>query len=101
MVSRKARKYAYRIYRELTKMLYSDVPVEYKIEYLKLVRKISLKTRARLPSTLKLFYCKKCKSPLLPGVNAIYRLVSRPYKHIAIICLECGYKYRKGYETKD
>lgn len=101
MVSRRARRVAQRLYRELTYMLYSDVPIEYRVKYLNLLKKISMKTRTRLPPYLKLFYCKKCKDVLQPGVNAVYRVRSRPYKHIAVKCLRCGHVYRKGYETKD
>ncbi len=101
MVSKRAKKAAQRLYKELTYMLYSDVPREYRVKYLRLLKKISMKTRTRLPPHLKLFYCKKCKEVLLPGVNAAYRVRSRPYKHIAVKCLRCGHVYRKGYETKD
>jgi len=101
MVSKRARKIAYKLYKDLSYMLYSDVPREYREKYLRLIRKVSMKTRTRVPPYLKLFYCKKCKEVLLPGVNAVYRVRSRPYKHIAVKCLRCGHLYRKGYETKD
>ncbi len=101
MVSRRARKVAQRLFKELNYMLYSDVPREYRIKYLKLLKRISMKTRTRLPAHLKLFYCKKCKEVLLPGVNAVYRVRSRPYKHVAVKCLLCGHVYRKGYKTKN
>ncbi|HIQ13580.1 MAG TPA: ribonuclease P [Thermoprotei archaeon] len=99
MVSGRARKEAFRLYRELTHLLYSDIPREYRIRYLILIRKISMKTRTRIPRYLKIFYCKKCKKIILPGVDAVYRVRSRPYKHIAVKCLSCGAIYRMGYKT--
>lgn len=99
MVSGRARKAAYRLYRELTYALYSDIPREYRIRYLMLIKKISMKTRTRIPRHLKIFYCKNCKKILLPGVDAVYRIRHRPFKHVAVKCLNCGSLYRMGYKT--
>ncbi len=103
MVSRRARREAVKIYKSISNLIFSDIPTEYKNSNLRLAKKIHLKTRVKPPKYFKIFYCKKCKSVLLPGVNAIYRLRSRPYKNISIKCLECGHVYRLGYSkfTKD
>ena len=91
------------VYRSTFDLIYSDIPTDYKALNLKLVRKIYLRTRVKPPRYYKLFYCKKCKKPLIPGYNAVYRVRSRPYKNISVKCLECGHVYRYGYakSTKD
>ena len=92
------RRLARRVMDRLIKMFYEDVPNEYRRRYILLIRRISMKTRVKPPSIYRLFICKGCKKPLIPGENAIYRLYPRPYKHIYIKCLECGHVYRRGYD---
>jgi ribonuclease P protein subunit RPR2 len=57
--------------------------------YVDLARRISERTKVRIPSELKKYLCKGCKIVLVPGRNARVRL----YAHnsgIVITCLECG-----------
>ncbi len=99
MVSRKAkRRGVEEANRLLDIFLNSDIERSIKMEILDEAYKILLKVRGVKPDILKLFYCKKCRSPLYPGFNAIYRVRSRPYKHISIKCLRCGRRYRKGFK---
>jgi len=57
--------------------------------YVDLARRISERTKVRIPSELKKYLCKGCAIALVPGRNARIRL----YAHnsgIVITCLECG-----------
>ena len=57
--------------------------------YVGLARKISMRTKVRIPRAEKLYLCKECGIALLPGLNARIRL--RPGKsRIAVTCLSCG-----------
>ncbi len=75
-----------------------NTPVELADEYVELIRKISMRTRTRLPRGVKLFICRKCKRILRPGVTAVFRVRSRPKKAIAVKCLRCGYTHKYVYE---
>jgi len=98
MVSRRARKVAYREIKRLIKLLSdNDIPYTYRMKYITLIRKLSMKFRVKPPRIYRLYICRRCKKPLLPGVNAIYRLSSRPKKAIYVKCLECGGSYRYIY----
>lgn len=72
--------------------------------YVDLARRISERTKVRIPSELKKYLCKGCEIVLVPGRNARVRL----YAHnsgIVITCLECGtmkrfpVTRRKGSQT--
>jgi len=71
--------------------------------YVGLARKISKRTKVRIPRERKHYLCKKCGLPLVPGKNARVRLRS-PNSRIIISCLACGairrYPYRKRVETR-
>lgn len=54
--------------------------------YVTLARKISMKTKTRIPTTLKRKFCKHCYKFLMPGVNS--RIRTRAGK-VIISCLEC------------
>ena len=57
--------------------------------YVGLARKISMRTKVRIPRAAKMYLCKDCGIALLPGLNARIRL--RPGKNrIAVTCLSCG-----------
>ena len=66
--------------------------------YVGLARKISKRTKIRIPKEKKHYFCKKCGLPLVLGKNARVRLRS-PNSRIIISCLTCGavrrYPYRK------
>jgi ribonuclease P protein subunit RPR2 len=66
--------------------------------YVELARKISKRTKVRIPRETKHYLCKNCGQPLVLGRNARIRL--RPANsRIIISCLSCGairrYPYRK------
>src|SRR2546428_5048571 len=72
--------------------------VELSKSYAGLAKKISKRTKVRIPQEKKRYLCKNCGQPLVPGKNARIRL--RPANsRIIISCLGCGairrYPYRK------
>jgi ribonuclease P protein subunit RPR2 len=57
--------------------------------YVDLARRISGRTKVRIPGELKRFLCKGCGIALVPGQNARVRLYARN-SGIVITCLSCG-----------
>ena len=65
--------------------------------YVQLARRISERTKVRIPTDLKRYLCKNCGLALVPGYNARVRL----YAHksgIVVTCLSCG--KAKRYPTR-
>ncbi|MCV0373251.1 MAG: RNase P subunit [Nitrosarchaeum sp.] len=60
-----------------------------------LARKICTKYKIRMPYSLRLVFCKKCKSFIAPGINSRIRLGRTSVKSIRITCNLCGHTYRK------
>jgi ribonuclease P protein subunit RPR2 len=58
--------------------------------YVRIARRIAMRTRLRLPKEYRRFICRKCKSFILPGVNCRVRIQQRREPHIVITCLNCG-----------
>ena len=58
-------------------------------KYVDLALRISKRTRVKIPSRFKRYYCKKCLTPLVPGLTARIRLRSKRSPHIVITCLTC------------
>ena len=63
--------------------------------YARLVKKIAMRLRLRLPYEIRQLYCKKCKYFIIPGRNSRIRIGRYRIKGIRITCLRCGYVYRK------
>ena len=57
--------------------------------YVELARRISTRTKVRIPRDKKHYLCKNCGQPLIPGKNARIRLRSGNSR-IIISCLSCG-----------
>jgi ribonuclease P protein subunit RPR2 len=57
--------------------------------YVELARKISMRTKVRIPRADKRYLCKKCGQPLVPGRNARVR-VSPGNPRVVVTCLSCG-----------
>ena len=57
--------------------------------YVDLARRISTRTKTRIPSDVKRYLCKGCGIALVPGHNAKVRLHARN-SGIVITCLSCG-----------
>ena len=60
-----------------------------------LARKISMRLKVKMPYTLRMVFCKKCKSFIAPGINSKIRVGRTPIKSIRITCNFCGHTYRK------
>lgn len=60
-----------------------------------LARRISTKHKIRMPYQLRMVFCKKCKSFIVPGINSRIRLGRASVKSIRITCNLCGHTYRK------
>jgi len=58
--------------------------------YVKIARRIAMRTRLRLPKEYRSLVCRKCKSFILPGVNCRIRIQQRREPHMVITCLNCG-----------
>ncbi|MFQ5951364.1 MAG: ribonuclease P protein component 4 [Candidatus Geothermarchaeales archaeon] len=61
----------------------------------KLARRLSMKSRVRIPRKLKHFICHGCKGALIPGETATFRIRPRRETHIVVTCLRCGHIYRR------
>ncbi len=60
---------------------------------------LSERTNTRIPRSLKRLFCKKCKTPLIPGHTARVRLNSRgKTSYITVRCLYCGFIKRYRYK---
>lgn len=57
--------------------------------YVSLARRISKRTKVRIPGEQKRYLCKSCGMPLVQGVNARVRLYVRG-SGLVITCLSCG-----------
>ena len=60
-----------------------------------IARRISSKYKIRMPYDLRIVFCKKCKSFIVPGLNSRIRLGRTSVKSIRISCNLCGHTYRK------
>ena len=97
----KSRRLQKRIAQERVKTLflnainYSSSNPEVSRQQLEIIKRILLKFNIRLAYPYKIFFCRKCKSPLLPGMDSKIRIVNKPKLHVKILCLKCGNVYRK------
>jgi ribonuclease P protein subunit RPR2 len=58
--------------------------------YVRIARRVAMRTRLKLPKEYRRFICRKCKSFILPGVNCRVRIQQRRETHMVITCLICG-----------
>lgn len=63
--------------------------------YVKIARKIGMKTKIRIPSKFKKRFCKHCLSYLVPGVNCRVRTKNGK---LVYYCLECKRFMRYPYK---
>jgi len=80
---------------ELADAEYSSNPAR-SDAYVLLARKVGMRYLVRFPRELKVRYCKKCGSYLVPGNNCRIRLKGR---YVAITCLKCGSIKRYIYHS--
>jgi len=86
------------IIRLMNLALNPDTPIKFADRYVYLARRFSMKYKVPIPRRYKLFICKGCKRVLKPGVTAVFRVRTRPKKHLYVKCLRCGHVYRRIYE---
>ena len=67
--------------------------------YVDLARRISSRTKVRIPGELKRFLCKRCGIALVPGHNARIRLRAHS-SGIVVTCLRCGFAKRYPVRTR-
>ena len=69
--------------------------------YVELAFRISAKARLKLPRRIKRRYCRKCKTPLVPGLTARVR-VKRGCggRRLVVTCLWCGFIRRYPLKPK-
>lgn len=58
--------------------------------YIEIARRISMRTRTRIPKENRLLICRHCKKFIFPGVSSRVRIQPRREPHIVITCLYCG-----------
>lgn len=63
--------------------------------YVEIARRISMRTKVRIPREKRLLICRHCKRFIFPGVSARVRLQPRRESHIVITCLYCGKHMRR------
>lgn len=62
--------------------------------YVKVARRIAMKTKLRLPKEYRSLICRHCKSFIYPGVNCRIRIQQRREPHMVITCINCGNQSR-------
>lgn len=67
--------------------------------YVELARKISMRTKVRIPAVEKRYLCKKCGQPLVPGRNARVRVLPGNPR-VVVTCLSCGAFRRYPFTKK-
>lgn len=68
--------------------------------YVQLARKVSMRTKIRIPKEEKHYLCKNCGIALIPGLNARIRL-SPGNDRIVVTCIPCGAVKRYPFSRKD
>jgi len=58
--------------------------------YVRIARKIAMRTRLRLPTEYRRLVCRHCKSFIYPNVNCRVRVQQRREPHMVITCLICS-----------
>ncbi len=62
--------------------------------YTRLIRRISERTRTRLPEEVRRGICRGCGTVLIQGVNSHTRVRQRREPHVAVTCHTCGHVHR-------
>lgn len=63
--------------------------------YVEIMLKVAAKGRVRLSRKIKRGVCRKCKTPLVPGVTSSVRLRRKgKVKRLVVRCLVCGWTRR-------
>ena len=57
--------------------------------------RVSTRHKIKMPYEIRMLFCKKCKSFIVPGINSRIRLGRTSVKSIRVSCNLCGHVYRK------
>ncbi|MCL5092797.1 MAG: RNAase P [Candidatus Marsarchaeota archaeon] len=57
--------------------------------HVKLMRKISMHYKVRMPKAIRRSICKKCNFVLIPGMNCTLRILAKDRSYI-VTCMNCG-----------
>lgn len=64
-----------------------------------LIKELSMRTRIRIPRSVKRGLCKNCSLPLIPGVTSRVRLRSQGrFSYRVVTCSRCGWMHRYPYK---
>ena len=58
--------------------------------YVELAGKIGMKCNVRIPKEERLYICRSCSTPLIPGLNCRVRVRGEGGTRTVVTCLECG-----------
>jgi len=58
--------------------------------YVETAQRIGMRSGVRLGRERKQFICRKCRSPLVPGVNCRVRVRPEFGTHVVVTCMGCG-----------
>ena len=75
-----------------------DADAELATRHVKLMRRISMHYRVRLPKMIRYSVCKKCNYILIPGRNCTLRILAKDRSHI-ITCTHCGTSMRTYFSS--
>ena len=86
---------------ERMRILYNFSRIEpvFADRYAELIRRISAKSRTKIPLDIKRRICKKCGHMLFPGKNMRAR-TSKTMKTVNLTCLDCGNIMRFPYSRE-
>ena len=82
-----------RILYQQAKHVYPRDP-ELSRRYTRLLKRISERTRTRLPTEIRRGICRNCDTVLIQGVNSHTRVRQRREPHVAVTCHTCGHVHR-------
>jgi ribonuclease P protein subunit RPR2 len=58
--------------------------------YLELAKRISMRSKIKIPREYKRFICKSCGNLLVPGANCRVRIKPKKGTIVVVSCLDCG-----------
>jgi ribonuclease P protein subunit RPR2 len=85
--------------REIVKMMRMALEsrdAEWADRYVEHARRLSMRSRVRIPRAWRYFICRGCKRALIPGVTARFRTSTGREPHLVVSCLRCGHIYRRN-----
>ena len=94
------------IARQRIRILYNQAKESYPRDpelsrrYTRLLKRISERTRTRLPKDIRQGICRNCDTVLIQGVNSHTRIRQRREPHIAVTCQTCDHVHRTPIRSR-